>query len=119
MLVVDDDPLVGKVVEQYLKADGHEVHKTDRPQDALARLNDGHYGLVITDWAMPDMSGGQLAKEIKRQVNGMPVILMTGVDSDLAPQDLDRDSGIDLVIKKPLSRTVLRKAILRVMAQKA
>src|SRR5262249_50905867 len=76
---VDDDFLVAAGTASMLEELGCEVLQADSASSALDVLR-GHpeVELVITDQAMPDMSGIELAREIHRVRPGLPIILATG-----------------------------------------
>lgn len=74
--------------------------------DALMQLRHGHWDLVFTDYAMPGMNGGELAREIKRLTPDLPVIMVTGFS------DLQLDRGvIDAVFEKPFTRDKICEAV--------
>ena len=79
VLVVDDEPLVLDSTAAMLEALGHTPLPATSAEAALALL-DGATGLVavVTDHAMPGMSGAALAAEIGRRRPGLPVIIATG-----------------------------------------
>ena len=63
--------------------------------------------MVLTDRAMPGMSGDELALAIKRVAPQTPVILVTG----FAPSPAEELPGIDAVVKKPFTMATLSEAI--------
>jgi len=104
VLVVDDEPVARDVVTKYLCADDHEVVVATAAVEALEQLKQGVFDLVITDHAMPQMNGAQLARLIKS--NGRA----TGVDADgLFRPALPRDTlppTVDLMLPKPISSKI-------------
>ncbi len=57
VLVVDDEPRLGKVVAQMLELDAHRVERVDGGRSALVRLASGTYDVVVTDLRMPEVDG--------------------------------------------------------------
>jgi CheY-like chemotaxis protein len=110
VLHVDDEPGVGEVVAAYLRADGHTVETTTAGRDALDRLRTQHFDVVITDSAMPGISGRQLAVLSKALAPATPVILLTGF-GDLMDATGELPPGVDRIVGKPLARTALRTAL--------
>src|SRR5581483_810304 len=110
VLAVDDDPDVLEVVRQFLGMDGHRVATASGGQEALDRLRSDHFDLVITDLAMPEMNGGELATAIKLQTPNVPIILLTGFADTMEVQG-DHPKAVDLVLGKPITQAALRKAI--------
>ena len=79
VLVVDDDPLVAAGTAMMLEDLGHHAVVASSGEDALARLGrDPGFDLVLTDHAMPGMTGLELAERLRRERPGLPVALATG-----------------------------------------
>ena len=78
VLAVDDDALVLMNTIDMLEDLGHRVTGVSSGADALARLSEGHYDLVVTDHAMPRMTGAQLIAEIRERHVDVAVLLATG-----------------------------------------
>lgn len=79
ILAVDDDGLVLMNTAAMLEDLGHTVFEATSGKQALAILNErANIDLVITDQAMPSMTGSQLAEAIHAQRPGLPIILATG-----------------------------------------
>ncbi|HZQ49169.1 MAG TPA: response regulator [Candidatus Dormibacteraeota bacterium] len=110
VLVVDDDEVVRATIAEYLRVDGHDVEEANAPLRALAAVRDASYDVVITDRAMPQMSGDQLAREVKRTRPTVWVVMLTGF-GDLMTAVGERPDGVDVVISKPLTMQVLRSAL--------
>jgi CheY-like chemotaxis protein len=107
VLVVDDDALVLQSTAVMLEDLSHRVVQARSGPEALAYLSEGKsVDLVITDQAMPGMTGVELFEAIGAQWPHLPVILATGfaeLSPDLAP-DLLR-------LKKPFSQDMLARAV--------
>jgi CheY-like chemotaxis protein len=110
ILVVDDEWQVRQLMTAYLKEEGHYVISARDGQQALERFKASKWDLVITDSAMPKLSGDELAQAIKKLNIRMPIVLVTGfADSD------HKRSPFDLVIRKPFTPETLRAAISRLL----
>ncbi|MFH1141543.1 MAG: PAS domain S-box protein, partial [Chloroflexota bacterium] len=110
ILVADDQPMVRQLISEYLLADGHTVEGATNGKDALEKFASGSFDLVVTDRAMPEMSGDQLALAIKELAPAMPVILLTGV-GDIMQDAKEKPKGVDVILGKPPDLTDLRQAI--------
>jgi CheY-like chemotaxis protein len=106
-LVVDDDPLVLTNMAAMLEDLGHTVFEATSARDALAILRrERTIQLVLTDQAMPQMTGLQLIEEIKIGWPNLPVVLATGF------AELPR--GIDpwqIILAKPFLQYELQQAV--------
>ena len=79
VLIVDDDPLVAMGTSAMLEDLGHSVMEASSGTQALKILDtDSDVDLVITDQAMPGMTGTELIKKIREQRPELPIILATG-----------------------------------------
>jgi CheY-like chemotaxis protein len=79
ILIVDDDQLVMTGIAAMIEDLGHTPIEAHSGEEALAKLAaDLNVDVVITDHAMPAMTGLQLAKSIQESYSGIPIILATG-----------------------------------------
>ncbi len=81
ILVVDDEDILGEMLSDVLSLEGYEVTVVRSGEDALVRLTEGPYQLVVTDNSMPGMSGLELLAQIRDRWPEIPVILMTAYGS--------------------------------------
>jgi two-component system response regulator FlrC len=113
ILVVDDEPFVCDAVKMMLNFDGHTVETANSAKDALALFDQGKFDLVITDFAMPNMKGDELAAAIKARAPQQPVVMITAYAEMLQSSD-NPLTGVDFVISKPFLLENLREAIAKV-----
>jgi len=110
VLVVDDDVLVAMNTTAMLEDLGHEaieVHSGRQALETLATTNG--FDLVITDQAMPQMTGSQFVSEARAKWPGLPVILATGYAE--LPEDADRTLTR---LSKPFMQSDLERALKQV-----
>ncbi|HLA63506.1 MAG TPA: response regulator, partial [Rhodothermales bacterium] len=109
LLVVDDEPMVRTVTTKLLRLKGHDVVEAVSGMAALSLVDDPTtpgFDLVITDLSMPEMSGRELAQQIRQRYPALPVLLLTG------DTDAEADEGtVDAVVKKPFKLDVLEDTI--------
>ena len=108
VLVVDDEELVRNLLFAALTADGHQVELAEHGVDGLRRFMAGKFDLVVTDKAMPGMSGDQMASAIKQVSPKTPIILLTGFGQFL---DQEKIPNVDVLASKPIRIVALREAI--------
>ena len=97
-----------------LNSQGHTVETATNGREGLDRFRTGRFDLVVTDRAMPEMGGDQLAAAIKRSAPETPVIMLTGF-GDLMAAKGERPPGVDAVVGKPVTLDALNRAILKVI----
>jgi CheY-like chemotaxis protein len=110
ILIVEDEPLVREVLGVYLTEDHHHITTAINGREGLEKFQAGDFDLVLTDRAMPEMNGDQLAAEIKKLKPRQPLILLTGF-GDLMTGAGEQPDGVDLVVSKPFTLNTLRGAI--------
>jgi len=77
VLVVDDDAVSCRLMVEMLVADGWAAIGTTDPGDAVERLLEQRYALLVCDLHMPDMQGTDLAAAVVRRHPGMPVLVVS------------------------------------------
>jgi signal transduction histidine kinase len=116
ILVVDDHPAICEIVSAYLAEDRHTVETAANAREALEKFRSIHFDLVITDRAMPEINGDELAASIKKVNPREPIIMLTGF-ADLISATGEQSENVDLVLSKPARLHDLRRAILEVVPQ--
>lgn len=117
ILVVEDEPLVREVLGVYLAEDRHNVVLAENGRLGVEKFRaEGPFDLVMTDRAMPEMNGDQLAIQIKKMNPAQPIILLTGF-GDLMAGASEQPEGINLVVAKPFTVSTLRSAIAKVVGR--
>ena len=114
VLLVDDEPLVRASVARMLVELGHEVHEVASGPEALELLRDRVPDLIVTDHAMPGMTGTVLAALAQERWPGLPVLLLSGYAA-LAGMD----GGALPCLAKPCSLAQLAEALDRALAPAA
>ena len=112
VLVVDDEPIARDVLTEYLTGDGHTVETAVNGRDGFEKFKAGRFAVVITDRAMPEVGGDQLAAMVKDVAPAIPVVLLTGF-GDLMNAAGEKPDGVDLVVKKPIRLATLREVLAR------
>ncbi|MGH7357593.1 MAG: ATP-binding protein, partial [Candidatus Rokuibacteriota bacterium] len=100
VLVIDDEPFVRETLEEILRQQHHQVVAADDGLTGLAQFRASAFDLVMTDLAMPGMSGWQVAKAVKAARPHVPVVLVTGWGVEVEAGDLQAH-GVDRVMTKP------------------
>jgi CheY-like chemotaxis protein len=116
-LVVDDEPPVRAVLGDILESAGHTVVTLGDGAEAIARFSADAFDLVVTDLAMPRVSGWQVARAVKQAAPQVPVFLVTGFGVELSAEER-RAHGVDVVLVKPLQIQEILDAVAEI-ARKA
>jgi CheY-like chemotaxis protein/anti-sigma regulatory factor (Ser/Thr protein kinase) len=115
ILIVDDDPVLLKSVQDTLEADGHSVTVTHGGEAGIDAFRAAHehgesFDIVVTDLGMPNIDGRKVASAVKALAPSMPVILLTGWGQRLLAEN-DIPAHVDRVLSKPPKLRALREAL--------
>ena len=102
ILVIDDEQSIGDLLKKTLTRFDYYVEAFTDSRDALQRFDAYNFDVVITDLSMPDISGWDVAKHVKKGNPSIPVILVTGEMLDLDEKNL-APRGINFALHKPYS----------------
>lgn len=114
ILVVDDDPSVGRSTTRVIKKLGAEATFVDSAQAAIEVMREHLPDLVVTDRSMPKISGIGLSRCVRCHWPELPVVLVTGL-SAVDGEDLP----VDVVLAKPFSAEELRRSIVQALERGA
>ena len=106
VLVVDDDPVVIRLVKEILKTQGYLVETAKDGIDAMIMVKNDRPDLIILDIMMPELNGYDVLKTLKftEEYKKIPVILLTAREQELDKR-ISQMMGIDY-LQKPLDREV-------------
>ena len=109
ILVIDDEEGVRDVLGRIFQQEDYRVALAGTARQGLEEFSRAHFDLVLTDLAMPEMSGWDLAKRVKRMDPSVPVGLITG-RSVVTTKEKMKERGVDFIVSKPFDCTnVLRE----------
>jgi DNA-binding response OmpR family regulator len=112
ILVVDDEEVICHLLERGLKEHGFTVQIANTATNALTILATQAMDLVILDHNLPDLTGRDVCRRIRRNPNtrSVPVIIVTGASSETLPVDC-LDAGADDYVSKPFNvREIVARA---------
>jgi len=112
LLLVDDHDEVRNTTAALLTDLGHDVVEAANGADALKLLQDGDcdYDLMITDYAMPQLSGTEFLREARKLCPGVGALIITGYAEADAVRD--RPDGVEILLK-PFTPSKLEAALAR------
>ena len=119
ILFVDDEDVMTGIASEMLGKMGYDILVTTSSVAALKAFSrqPNHFDIVVTDQAMPEMTGMTMAKEILKIRPGLPIILCTGF-SEIVTPELIEAIGISGFIMKPFTMTDLDATIRKVLLRK-
>ena len=117
ILVVDDERNIRLMLSQTLASDSTTVQTAINGEEALQKLEQSSYDLMLLDLRMPGMDGLDLLRRVHGQWPNMPVILLTAhgtVDSAVAAM---RGGAVDF-LQKPFSPREIREAVEKALQER-
>lgn len=104
VIVVEDDAVIRELATLMLESLGYTVLGAGMPGDALhlAKAHTGYISLLLTDVVMPEMSGGELAKQLKQLCPTIKTLFMSGYTANVIAHRSVLDDGVNF-IQKPFS----------------
>ena len=105
-LVVDDEKVIVRSVQMILKAEGYDIEGASSGKDAILKMEQNKYDLVLTDLMMPEMDGIALIRWLKENRPDVGVVILTGYPSQETIKEA-LELGIIDYVPKPFTPAVL------------
>ncbi len=112
VLVVDDEPVLAELVSMALRYEGWSITTAGDGASALALARENPPDVVVLDVMLPDMSGLDVLHQLRQQIPGLPLLLLTAKDS-VEDRIAGLTAGGDDYVTKPFS---LEEVVLRLRA---
>ena len=116
ILVIDDEDPIANILKEVLERLGYKVTKRTSSIDALEEFKSDPYAfdLVLTDMAMPHMTGETIARKVKAARPDIPIVICTGF-SERIDEKKAKEIGADGFLLKPILRTKLSEMVRKVL----
>ena len=114
ILLIEDDPILGRGLSLNLELEKYQVHWVNNLHSAFAAERDVHSDLVILDLGLPDGSGLEYLRELRKKDRQKPVLILTAqVDEDSVVEGLQ--AGANDYVRKPFGNRELLARVKTVM----
>ena len=110
ILIVEDEVLLAKSLQEILEDSGHSVSLAYDGQEGLELARSAHFDLLILDLMLPKLNGFQVARTLRKERNGLPILMLTA-KSDILDRVEGLDSGADYYLTKPFDKRELLACI--------
>jgi two-component system, NtrC family, response regulator AtoC len=114
ILIVDDDEVSCQLFAEVLEGDGHEVYQARSGEEALVRLREASYDLLLVDVRMPGITGLDVTRAMRQEQPALPIIVMTAFGSIETAVEAIHEGAYDYV-SKPMNLDELKKIVSRVL----
>jgi CheY-like chemotaxis protein len=112
ILVVDDNPEVLAMFREILGMEGHQVRVFDNGTSAVADFRRQSADLIITDLGMPEVSGWEVARQVRRITAKTPIVFITAV-GERVDQDIVDQLGVTAVLRKPFKLSQIKDILMQ------
>jgi DNA-binding NtrC family response regulator len=116
ILILDDEPIVSKRLKPSLEKKGYEVETFTRSADALARVKERSFHIVVTDLKMEGVDGMQFLSEVKEKYPATEVIVITGF-ATMATAKESFNKGVFDFLAKPFKLGEIAEVIAKAEAK--
>lgn len=111
ILIVDDDEVMRMLLRQFLEGEGYAVSEAENGHNALEKLTERAFDLIILDIAMPGIDGPNVCEHIcSSMLDAPPVLMVTALDDEQSVERSYSAGAVDY-IRKPLRWPVLKNRI--------
>lgn len=117
ILVIEDEQEVRDTLHDLLTDEGHSVATCADGESALIRLQEETFDLVLTDLAMPKLTGWQVASLVKLRSPATPVAMVTGWGDQINSEEA-RVKGVDFLVAKPFNLEDVIAVVARALIHK-
>lgn len=118
LLIVDDEPLIRKILLKYLSGKRYIIETAENGSKALQKLDQTSFDLVLTDLRMPDMGGRELLRIMAERYPLIPKIVLTGYGTNEDIILALKTGAYDFLTKPITDFTILEHSIERAIASK-
>ncbi|OKP86886.1 histidine kinase [Paenibacillus helianthi] len=118
VLVVDDEEVLRMLIEDTLEdLENVEIHTAENGTEALTKLSEELYDLVILDYMMPEMTGIEVLEALeKEQKNAMPILMLTAKAQE-NDRSKAREAGARYFMPKPFSPMELLQIVEGILSE--
>ncbi len=113
ILVGEDDSIIAHVVQKKLRREGFETDEATTGLEILGKASGGNYDLLLLDYRLPDLDGGEVIDLLSQNGIEIPFIIMTGFGDEAIAVDMMKLGAQDYLIKDPKLFGLLPKVINR------
>ena len=120
IMIIDDDPMVSRFLEEHLAADGYEAKSFAMAEDAFQAAVQAPPDLFIVDVMLPDATGFQMVGRFRQhpKTRDIPIIMMSGTARHANQKEIGKGMGADDYLVKPIDSEMVSKKIHQLLASR-
>ncbi len=117
VLVVDDEQFLRQILARIVRRDGYQVEEAANGKEALEKMAEKHYDLVITDVKMPEIDGMELLSKVKEQYPRTQVVVISSHSGEINSSEVVA-AGASHFISKPFNNIEITRTLDKLIARK-
>ena len=117
ILVVDDDLDMCQIISDILKEEGYSINSSYNGKDALMKIEKNHYGLIILDYKLDEISGLMVLEKALQMRPSLKVIMISAFGDD-STKAKARELGAADFIDKPFDIKILTQSVQDILTKK-
>jgi two-component system OmpR family response regulator len=110
ILLVEDDYVLANTLLDWLEFKGHEAEHIGNGEDALEKMRQGTYNIVVLDWNLPGLTGIEVCKRYRDEGGKLPVLMLTGMHGS-SDEEKCKQVGANKYLAKPFQLEDLTRQV--------
>ena len=107
LLIIDDEPIIRKLLSRMMELEGYDVHAAEDCASGMRALKRFKPGVVLCDVFLPDGNGVEMIKEIKKELPGCEVVLLTAHGNIADGVQAIKNGAFDYIVKGDDNRKII------------
>lgn len=116
ILIAEDESAMQKIIAAYLQKEGYEVSHASNGEEALQKIYDEPFDLIILDWMMPRMSGVEVCRRIRNNQLDIKIMMLTA-KTEIEEELMGLELGANDYVKKPFDPRILLLRIKKLLGE--
>jgi DNA-binding response OmpR family regulator len=110
ILLVEDDYVLANTLLDWLEFKGHEAEHSANGEDALEKMSQGTYNIIVLDWNLPGLTGLEVCSQYRELGGTLPVLMLTGMHGR-ADEDQCKQAGATKYLAQPFQLDDLTRQV--------
>lgn len=114
ILIADDEDILRLLLTDTLE-DDFDIEEAEDGKEALHKIRNNHYDLIVLDYMMPYLTGLEVLEEVRKDQNSTRILMLTAKAQD-ADREVAIEKGADYFMSKPFSPMELLELVENILA---
>jgi DNA-binding response OmpR family regulator len=110
ILLVEDDYVLANTLLDWLEFKGHEAEHSANGEEALVKMSQNTYNIIVLDWNLPGLTGLEVCSQYRELGGKLPVLMLTGMHGS-ADEEKCKKAGANKYLSKPFQLEDLTRQV--------